>query len=54
MMREEVISSGGTIDPAPAARYPTLSLSLSLCDFNFWFCVLNSMELNEIRVFFEI
>lgn len=29
-MREEVISSGGgTVDPTPAARYSSLSLSLS-------------------------
>lgn len=31
-MREEVISSGGTVDPATAARYNSVSLYLSLCN----------------------
>lgn len=29
-MREEVISSGGTVDPTPAARYLIASLFLAL------------------------
>jgi len=34
-MREEVISSGGTIDPAPAARYSSSPLSYFLANFCF-------------------
>jgi hypothetical protein len=37
-MREEVISSGGTMDPTPAARY-ALSL-LSIFFDCFWSCFL--------------
>jgi len=38
-MREEVISSGGTMDPTPAARYALSLLSNFFFDY-FWSCFL--------------